>query len=183
MIDPKNAIEQVKDVFAPLIGQVVWQVRRGHGSFLTMEFGKPHLVVREPIVPSQSGSDRVQRILRRRHVDVTGDWHLWIEYGGWGISTANGVLTSDDPAGSPSDECIRDLEGQRLVSVVAGRRGHSCAFGFDLGGKLEIWPSAEITEDQWSLYSWHGDIVAFSNDGDLVVEQADPTQRVFKPLA
>jgi hypothetical protein len=44
-----------------------------------MEFGAPHLVVREPITPSLDSSDRVKRILRRRRVDVTGDWHFWVE--------------------------------------------------------------------------------------------------------
>jgi len=174
-------MKQVKALFEPLMRRVVWQMRRGHGSFLTMEFGTPHLVVREPIVPSLDHSDRVTRILRRRRVDVTGDWHFWVEYGDWRISTADGVLTSDDPPGSSSDECLRDLEGQRLVSVVPGSHAQSCGFEFDLGGSLDIWPSNEIPDDQWSLYRWDGDIAAFSNTGALIFEKADPNERIFKP--
>ncbi|PJI44395.1 MAG: hypothetical protein CTR53_01420 [Ferrovibrio sp.] len=35
----------LESVFRPLIGQLVWSVRKGHGTFLTMEFGAPHLDV------------------------------------------------------------------------------------------------------------------------------------------
>lgn len=175
-------MEQISEFFAPFIGQSVWQVRRGHGSFLTMEFGVPHLVVREPIVPSADTSGRVRRNLQRRHIDVTGDWHFWVQYGDWKISTSDGTLTSEDRPGSQSDECLRDLDGQKLVSVDSGIRQRSCAFRFDLGGFLEIWPSIEIPDDQWSLYSWDGDIVTCGNDGALTFEKADREQRVFKPL-
>jgi hypothetical protein len=175
-------MKRIKEFFAPFIGQLVWQVRRGHGSSLTMEFGTPHLSVREPIVARPESSRRVRRNLQRRHVDVTGDWHFWVQYGDWKISTVEGILTSNHGPGSQLDECLRDLEGQRLVSVDPGARERSCAFSFDLGGILEIWSSTEIPDDQWSLYSWDGDIVTCQNDGTLAFEKADLEQRVYKPL-
>ena len=55
-------------------------------------------------------------------------------------------------------------------------------FTFDLGASLEMWPSAEIPDDQWSLYSWGGDIVTCRADGTLVFEKADLEQRKYKPL-
>lgn len=175
-------MEQTKEFLAPFIGQLIWQVRRGHGSFLTLEFGMPHLSVREPIPPNPDRSEKVRRILQRRHVTVTGDWHFWVQYGDWRISTPNGALTSDHRPGSPFDECLLDLDGQKLTSIEPGNREGSCTFNFDLGGVLEIWPSAEIPDDQWSLYGWNGDIVTCRNDGVLVFEKADLEQRVYKPL-
>ena len=175
-------MKQIKEFFAPFIGQLVWQVRRGHGSFITMEFGAPHLAVREPIVVRPDSAESVRRNLQRRHVDITGDWHFWVQYGDWRISTRNGVLTSDHSPGSVFDECLSDLEGQRLVSVDPGIRERSCAFRFDLGGSLEIWPSTEIPDDQWSLYSWDGEIVTCGNDGALIFERADLGQRIYRPI-
>ena len=175
-------MEEMKNLFAPLVGQLVWQVRRGIGSFLTLEFGMPHLSIREPIAPRASRSPKVRRNLMRRGVYVTGDWHLWVQYGDWVLSTFAGALTSEDPAGSPSDECLRDLDGQRFLSVDGGNMGGSCAFRFDLGGLLEIWPSAEIPDDQWGLYIWNGDIVSCSSAGKLVHSERDPDGKVFKRL-
>lgn len=175
-------MHQVKDLFAPLVGQLVWQVQRGVGSFLTLEFGMPHLAVREPIAPRHSTSTRVRRNLKRRGVYVTGDWHLWVQYGDWTLSTSDGILNSEDPPGSPLDECLRDLDGQRLVSVDRGNMEGSCAFKFDLGGILEIWRSTEIPDDQWGLYIWNGDIASYSSNGELVFDKSDPDGRIFKRL-
>jgi hypothetical protein len=41
------------DQIRSILGKPCWNVKRGHGSFLTLEFGQPHLVVWEPLrVPS-----------------------------------------------------------------------------------------------------------------------------------
>jgi hypothetical protein len=173
---------KIQQMFEPFVGQVIWQVRRGHGSFLTMEFGNPHLSVREPITTSYSSSDKVKRTLQRRHIDVVGDWRLWIQNAEWKLATKNGILTNDDLAGSPSEECLRDLDGQRLVRVDLGMKERSCVFTFDLGGSLEIRPSASIPEEQWGLYGWEGDIVTCNHDGQLVFERANLERRVYRPL-
>jgi hypothetical protein len=174
-------MEEVINSFAPLVGELVWQARRGHGSFLTMEFGWPHLLVREPISAVHSVSARVRRNLERRAVAIVGDWHFWVQYADWKLVTVSGTLDSSDPA-SQRAECLNDLEGQRFVSVVSGARTGSCEFRFDLGATLQISPSTEILDDQWSLHGWNGDIVTRRHDGVLVFERADFDRRVFQPL-
>jgi hypothetical protein len=42
--------QQVQDLFKPLLGQFAWSVDGGVGSMLTLEFGAPHIIVREPKV-------------------------------------------------------------------------------------------------------------------------------------
>jgi len=175
-------MDQIKKFFVTFIGQLAWQVRRGHGSFLTMEFGMPHLAVREPIAASWDSLEKVKRNLQRRRVTVTGDWHFWVQYGDWKISTSSGVLTSGHLQSSEADECLRDLEGQKLTSVEPGNRRGAWLFKFDLGGILEIWPSTQLPEDQWSFHGWDGEIVTCRSDGTLVSERADLEQRVYKPL-
>jgi hypothetical protein len=120
--------------------------------------------------------------LVRRTVHVTGDWHLWVQYGDWILSTAAGALTSEDPPGSPQDECLRDLDGQRLLSVDRTTKPHSCAFRFDLGGVLEVWPSDEIPDDQWVLHIWKTEIVSYTSDGRLVFDKPAPDDERFKRL-
>lgn len=175
-------MEQIKDLFAPLVGQLVWQVHRGIGTFLTLEFGMPHLSIREPIAASSDSPPRVRRNLNRRGVYVTGDWHLWVQYGNWMLLTSGGVLNRGDPSDSPLDECLRDLDGQRFMSVERGNREGSCLLRFDLGGILEIWPSTEIPDDQWALYNWNGEIASYSSDGKLIFDKSSLDGRVFKRL-
>jgi hypothetical protein len=132
--------QQVQDLFKPLLGQFAWNVDGGVGSMLTLEFGAPHILVREPRVPSPGGSERVRRHLRRRHVSVVGDWHLWIQYCDWKISVADGSCDSENFDWRRPDECLGDLDGQRLIGVGVGSLPNSWKFEFDLGGALGLWP-------------------------------------------
>jgi hypothetical protein len=145
---------------------------------LTLEFGAPHVIVREPIVPRAATSERVRRLLRRRHITVVGDWDLFIQYCDWKISVSAGSSDSESFDWRRPDECLRDLDGQRLVG--GGSLPNSWKFEFDLGGVLELRPSTEYkaTNDLWGLYRWDGDtqnlrfIVSVHNDGTVDFEGA-----------
>jgi hypothetical protein len=165
-------MKQLTDLLEPLIGKFVWSVRRGMGTFLTMEFGTPHLSIREPIVGNPSHTERVLRNLRRRRVHVVGDWHFWIQYADWKLSTADGVLESKSSVGTPLEECLVDLEGQHLLQVESGSDPNSCIFNFDRDGVLEIRPSAEVPDTQWSLHSWEGDIASYGADGQITFDKS-----------
>jgi hypothetical protein len=167
-------MKQISDLFSPLIGQLVWCVRRGHGSFLTMEFGLPHLSVREPISASSTSSERVRKNLNRRRVFVVGDWHFWIKYGEWTISTANYSLESKSNSDASGEHCLEELDGQILISAASGEVSNSLVLKFDLGATLEIRPSPEVAGDQWTLHNWNGDIAAFQSDGVMVLEKSEP---------
>jgi hypothetical protein len=109
-------------------------------------------------------------------VFVVGDWHLFIQYCDCKISVSGNSLDSQNASSSP-DECLLDLDGQRLVSVGNGSSANSWKFQFDLGGILEVWPSAtyEPSDDMWSLSAWNGDIAAMRSDGAAVFEKSTPS--------
>ncbi len=68
----------IEGVFGRLYGEPCWNVKRGHGSFLTLEFGEPYLTVKEPgeVTPEMSPVQKWYQCTR--HVFVHGEWHLWI---------------------------------------------------------------------------------------------------------
>ena len=91
--------KQLEVVFAPVIGRLVWNVHRGEGRYLTMEFGKPHLRVREPFSLKSETSKRVQRFSRMRGAFVYGDWSLFIQ-GDWKVAVEDdwlAILSRDMP--------------------------------------------------------------------------------------
>jgi hypothetical protein len=120
--------------------------------------------------------ERVQRNLMRRRVFIAGDRHLFIQCCDWAISVPGGSLTSKDIGSSSPEECLLDLEGQRLVSVESGSSPNSWRFQFDLGGVLELWPSAayEPSDGLWSLHRWNGNITVMRNDGTMALEKVKP---------
>src|SRR5580692_4637117 len=101
-------------VFRELYGEPCWNVKPGYGSFLTLEFGKPHLDVREPTVASNGASRKVQRLLARRRVFVHGDWNLWIHSCDWEV-LSNGRHIGNGST-KRSMRCAADLlDGQKLI--------------------------------------------------------------------
>ena len=167
--------EETISPLAPLVGQLVWSVRRGVGTFLTMEFGSSHLSVREPIVPRSAMSARNRRDLLRRKVFVTGDWHLWIQHADWKLETVNGSLSSRDDTGSRKDEWLRDLDGQRLMAAAVAKSTRRWTLKFDLGAILAIWPATYQAEELWSVHGRDGHIVVCQQDGSIVHHKAKRT--------
>ncbi len=167
-------MQQIKQLWQPVLGRVAWNVGRGHGSALRMEFGLPHLSIREPIASREGNAETVRRGLQRRAVHILGDWSFWVLYGNWKLRTTNGEIDSETSPGTPGDECLRDLEGQRLLSIDAELLPHSWVWKFDLGAVLEVSASTDIIEDQWTLRRWNADIAACQADGSLVLEKVEP---------
>jgi hypothetical protein len=108
------AMQEFRDVFSPLLGEVAWSVKLGHGSYVTMEFGQPHLLIREPMKPT--GEARVNELLSRRKVSVVGDWHFWIRDAEWRAVNGNKHCTSND-ASDELNNLLASIDGQRLASA------------------------------------------------------------------
>jgi len=168
----------VAGVFEPLIGKWAWQVKRGYGSFLTMEFGNPHLEVREPRPVSADASRQVRDNFRRRRVTIVGDWHLWIQYCDWKVTTSNQSISSvetDNPY--MVDECLAELDGQVLSSVESQGRDPATVFRFDLGGMIQVSSSPDQLEGHlWTLYRHKIGSFALTPDGQLHQEKGDPPE-------
>ena len=160
-------IRKPEEAFLPMIGRHAWSVSRTHGTFLTLEFGAPHLEVREPVVASSDSLPTVKRLLARRRVFVVGDWHFWVKYGHWEIRTANHLVRSEEAHVAQIEEAVQELDGQILLSVAPGAAPNSCVLKFDLGGSLYIWPSTDVGDDQWSIYPFNGNIISYQMNGSI----------------
>ena len=116
---------QIERVVRRLYGKPCWGVSPGFGSFLTLEFGEPHLEVREPVAMKKGTSAGVRKNLIRRAVYIHGDWHLWIYCCDWqvfsGTKHIGDLHTSTwesrwpDPAGNVKFVTICNLDRGALV--------------------------------------------------------------------
>lgn len=156
-------------------GHPVWSVKKGHGSFLTLEFGSPTLqIIREPRAVSPGISAQVQMQRRRRLVTVTGQWHLWIYCCHWSITWDGSEIAHSESPGNMIESAAEQLDGQLLVSVRRGDKLGAWVFAFDLGGELHTWPYGDdATEEQWFLYerdSGRDRVLAARADGQCSYE-------------
>jgi len=86
-----------------------------------MEFGSPHLSVREPIAASSGAPPKVKENLAKRRVSIVGDWHLWIQFAQWEIHTASASVRSQDAQVVLIQDALSELDGQILLSANVGK--------------------------------------------------------------
>jgi hypothetical protein len=158
----ERGMSQIERSFSTLLGLPCWGVSRGFGSFLVLEFGSPHLVVREPMLPKAEASTRVERLLARRSVHVRGRWHLWIHSCEWRVQ-ANEKIVGDWTTPRRIERAARGLNGQKLQDVKVTARGAGTVFAFDLGAELETKPYDRSSE-QWLLYEADGRVLTWRAD-------------------
>jgi hypothetical protein len=165
MTDDPTRID-VEAAFAPLLGLPCWNVKPGYGSFLTLEFGEPHLKIREPR-EVKSGSKRVRELLARRNVHVRGQWHLWIYCCEWEVYSGKKRVGHSDLKASGTkwiERGARELDGQKLTGVRVKPKSGNSVFTFDLGSRLETKPYNRRSE-QWLLYEPDGRVLTYRADG------------------
>ena len=78
----------VDEIFKHIYGKYCWNAQKGYGSFLTLQFGEPHLEVRERDLVRNGVKEHV------RSVDVYGSWHLWIYLCDWAITAQNQIIAT-----------------------------------------------------------------------------------------
>jgi hypothetical protein len=167
--------------FNKIYGRPCWRVSPGWGSFLTFEFGDPHLEVREPASPKGNVSERVRKQLARRHVFIHGDWHLWINCCNWKVWSKRKRI-GESTVKSSIQKAADYLDGQKLVKFSITPRTKSCVFEFDLGGKLETRPY-DNQGRQWMLYdSSARDVLTLRADGKYSCRPFDSSDDKWKPI-
>lgn len=155
-----NAIESA---FAPLRDLPCWNVKPGYGSFLTMEFGRPSLSIREPMAAPTARTARVRKLLSRRTITVHGEWHLWIYCCAWEV-TDGGKPAGDWTTPRRRKKAALELDGQKLVDVFVNRRRGRSEFRFEFGSRLTTRPYDRDSE-QWMFAEPNGDWLSFRADG------------------
>ena len=164
--------------FRRIYGKPCWCVAKGYGSFLTLEFGKPHLNIREPVVASRNATKRVRESLARRRVYPRGEWHLWIYCCDWDVFCKGRRV-----GGSSTDLRIRAaadvLDGQKLIRFSISSRTAQCSFRFDLGAVLTTRPFDRWRE-QWLFYEPSGKVLILRADGFYKHVRSDVPDRQEK---
>lgn len=156
--------DPVQRVLARLYGKPCWNVRKGYGSFLLLEFGRPRLSVREPVLVPPWKPASVRRIMARRGVSVDGEWTLWIYICRWTLFQKGRESATHASSERKINSAARELNGQALVRASVDPRSGNSVFEFDLGGRLETRRRGP-EDEQWSLGVPRGRVLQVRGDG------------------
>lgn len=169
-------------LFRPLYGQPCWGVRPGLRPSLTLEFGKPHLDIFEPVSKSKGASARVKAYLARRRIFVHGRWHLWLYFCNWEL-LCKGRKIGYRSAEAKIERGGNSLDGEKLIRFSISPTSMRCHFEFDLGSSIRTWPS-DSTSDQWLLYTPSHKVLIVRADGKYQYGRSDvPRDDRWKPIS
>jgi hypothetical protein len=158
--------EKIDEVLRLLVGQYVWSVRSGVGTFLTMEFGEPHRVVYEPRQASENVSAAVRRTLGRRLISIKGDLSLFIQDSQWSIFTKDAEVNWKSSEALVREMLVYHLDGQKVLSAV--RRDDDTVLEFDLATTVRLGKSifpTDMASVLWSIRQWGSSSVGLFNSG------------------
>ena len=177
-----EALGPVQRAFAPVIGLRSWLVRRGYGTFITLEFGDPHVGVRHARKTTFAG-----RRVRSRLSAVHGEWHLWIYGSSWKLDLEGELAAHSEADGVDIERALAILDGQSIQRVDVETRTGSTVFQFDLGATLRVESigpdESGDPEDLWLLYQPTGQVLTVRSDGSYGAQddlRGDPD--VWNPL-
>jgi hypothetical protein len=160
-------------VFKKLYGRLCWGVTNWYGSGIHLEFGNPHLDIREPRPAGPKVSCRVREALARRLVVIHGDWHLCINVCGWEIFQ-KGKRIGTSRSRSDFQRIVASLNGQKLIRFSFRSRANDCLFESDLGGLLVTHRlGADLDYDQWSLFEPTGYVLTLRGDNKYSYRRSD----------
>lgn len=144
-------MKNIEKIFSCLIEQLIWSLRRGDTGFLTMEFGRPHIQIRNPMA-SNSTSIKVRELAMRRRVFLTGQWSLFISSLEWS-ACFNGRLVVFDSAADEINKVLSCIEGQKLIKYNFEKDKKIISLEFDLGGEIKFCFNENRSDGDLSLWS------------------------------
>jgi len=164
-----RVMHPIAEFVSPVLGRPSWLVKRGHGSFVTAEFGSPEVEIREPrLMPVSIEGAPAQT--RQRSSFVHGQWHLWIYCCQWSLMLEDVQLAHCESDDLTMHRALHVLNGQALTAVEIEPSDGRTRFNFDLGCTLLTLPAEAGVYDnepieQWYVYVRAGPVLSVRGDG------------------
>ena len=163
----------IENSFKPLYGEPCWEVNHERYLNLSMNFGRPRLLVREPF-ETTSKLERVRAKAAQRIVTVRGQWWLWITTAHWRLTSHGTSLATDCSSNKKIERARLQLRGQQLINVAVQPKTGATRFTFDLGCVLlarRLKPNYDA--DVWMLYKPNGYVLSVYSNGTFSHERGN----------
>ena len=162
----------LREYFEQLAGLPCWNVKAEYGSWLSLNFGTPHLETREGNPDAKIGS------LKRRAVFVTGEFRVWVEMGAWEILENGKRIYHSDQSRAYLRRAASRLDSQKISVVALLGDEKTTVFSFDQGSQLHVRSveTADADEGQWHVYC-HGNCLTLLANWTLEYGPSKGTKR------
>ena len=150
---------------------------------LSMNFGAPHLHIREP-KRTNAASESIRLSFAHRQVTLRGRWWLWAFCSRWTLSIRGLQPVRSTASARRIQQAIRLLDGQCLVRAKVNPRNARTRFEFDLGAVLDLRELDNADDgDIWSLYKPDHRVLSVRGDGTFSLESEKVSSASYRPIA
>ena len=136
--DNGNGTRILKDIPNKIQGLKAYNVKLGHGSFLTIDFGEPI----EIKVQTKKGIEKFTR----------GEWHLWIYMCAWRIDKGNRALVGSNDSRNKIESVLKKIDGKELI-LFDLKHSLDAVLVFDGKYELRMFSINTEDQDQWMIYT------------------------------
>ena len=137
-----------------LQGKVPWGVRLGHGSFLTLEFGKK---------ASQKEANGIAH----------GEWHLWLYMCNWRIEFADKILAGSADSRKEIQKALDATTFDKITEIQLASPSLDLVIQFGTSLRILTFSSSSGEADQWWLFTPDGNCLRVHGGGKYVCGNKD----------
>lgn len=167
--------------FEPIYGQPCWRVIDDSQLGMSLNFGEPSLDIREPF-KTDSTSERARQLAALRRITVHGQWWLWIYCCRWRLYRHGELLARDSSSLRRIELGLKQLDGQKLLSVQVHKTKGATDFEFDLGCQLScVRFDDDLDRDLWVLYKPNGYVLSVNGRGLISHERGSTAKPKSMP--
>jgi hypothetical protein len=127
------------DIFKKFQNEKARNVRLGHGSFITIEFGN--------VITIQS-QIRGKTVSRKRR-----EWLFWIYMSAWRLDNSQKVLVGSNDSKDLICKTLKKLEGKKVLDILPLNSALDLSLFFESGLCLSTFSFETQENDHWYLYT------------------------------
>jgi hypothetical protein len=134
-----SGIALVNELLSKIVNEKARNIKLGHGSFLTVEFGKDYIVE----LQTNKGLTR----------SVRGEWSLWVYLCAWRLDQNLDPLVGSADDRELIEPKIQILENKKLLSAKITSNSFDLVLDFEDNITLYLFSFQVADHEQWLLYT------------------------------
>lgn len=134
-----NNKKLIESIFDNIISLEARNVKLGHGSFITLGFGKDiafEITVRQ-----------------KKEINHKPEWDLWVYMCFWELKMNNEIVACSDDERDDIEKALKHIENKKLLKVEVLSDNYDMQFDFEGGISLHLFSNLKDDYKQWMLFT------------------------------
>ena len=157
----KSNEEMIDTFFTQIKGLKARNVKQGHGSFITMEFGKElecEITIR----------GKVER-------ETRGEWYFWIQMCSWRIDEKLFPIAGCEDSRETIEKALKKIENKKLINIEILNAAYDMKIEFEneiIMNLFSIYTEKDSSSENWILFTPEKKALSACLGGQMIYEKS-----------